>query len=348
MTNKEQPKHALLGASSSGRWIACPPSVNLSKGQPNRSSSYANEGTLAHEIAELALSCKAFKISRAQYGRRVGPLRKREHYHPDMERHAVDYAEHVLALAMGADTFDLRLETRVDYSRWASGGFGTTDAAMFNSFVLHVVDYKYGAGIPVDTVRNSQLMLYGLGAMETLGYEGERVVIHVVQPRVEFPAAPWETTRSELLEFAENEVVPAAKLALGGGGAFATGDHCKFCPSLSVCSFNVRQAFASVSAPGELEKKARADTEAEEADRISGKPAPIDPNLPASCVFLYEGRAMVVVETEDERETCRECDLSSIDCTSALREKRRPECTRQGRKNDTAAYLKYTNEAPTK
>ena len=50
--------HALLGPSSAARWMACPPSVNLTKDMPDTTSEYATEGSLAHEIAELKLKKK--------------------------------------------------------------------------------------------------------------------------------------------------------------------------------------------------------------------------------------------------------------------------------------------------
>ncbi|SQC97399.1 Protein of uncharacterised function (DUF2800) [Fusobacterium necrophorum subsp. necrophorum] len=52
--------HALLGPSSASRWMACPPSVNLTKDMPDTTSEYAAEGSLAHEIAELKLKKKSW------------------------------------------------------------------------------------------------------------------------------------------------------------------------------------------------------------------------------------------------------------------------------------------------
>ena len=47
--------HALLSPSSSKRWLNCPPSARLAESVENKSSVYADEGTLAHEIAQNAL-----------------------------------------------------------------------------------------------------------------------------------------------------------------------------------------------------------------------------------------------------------------------------------------------------
>lgn len=45
-------KHAMLSASSSARWLACPPSAQLCAALPDTVTDYAREGTCAHELAE--------------------------------------------------------------------------------------------------------------------------------------------------------------------------------------------------------------------------------------------------------------------------------------------------------
>ena len=48
-------KHALLSASSSERWIHCPPSARLSESYEDKGSDYAAEGTDAHSLCEFKL-----------------------------------------------------------------------------------------------------------------------------------------------------------------------------------------------------------------------------------------------------------------------------------------------------
>lgn len=47
--------HAKLSPSSAERWMSCPGSVALNEGKEDRGSSYAAEGTAAHELAEKIL-----------------------------------------------------------------------------------------------------------------------------------------------------------------------------------------------------------------------------------------------------------------------------------------------------
>lgn len=60
-------KHALLGASSAARWIACPPSARLTENMEGGSSKYAEEGSRAHEVCEAHLRhcLKYWKAGRA-------------------------------------------------------------------------------------------------------------------------------------------------------------------------------------------------------------------------------------------------------------------------------------------
>ena len=47
--------HAILSASSSSRWLACPPSARITAELPETTSIYAEEGTMAHALAEKTL-----------------------------------------------------------------------------------------------------------------------------------------------------------------------------------------------------------------------------------------------------------------------------------------------------
>ena len=109
------------------------------------------------------------------------------------------------------------VEHRLDYGEYVPGGFGTGDLVIVADGVLEVIDFKGGRGVRVEAERNSQLMLYGLGAVLEFDplYDIRTVRMTIVQPRLN-NLSTCETTADELIRWAETEV--AAQGAAGGEG----------------------------------------------------------------------------------------------------------------------------------
>lgn len=228
---KEGREHALLSASSAKKWINCPPSARLEESLSDTESSYAKEGTLAHAICELKLQ-KLFtdkNMTDRAYKGRLKKLQQDEAYAPEMEGYAEEYADYVSGIAFGfpAPPF-VAVEKRLDYSPWAPEGFGTGDCVILYGKELHVIDFKYGKGIPVKAEGNYQLALYALGAWNEFGllFPVEDVHLHVVQPRIPNNSS-WSTTLKELLSWGDIVVKPAAQKAFKGEGEFRPADYCK-------------------------------------------------------------------------------------------------------------------------
>lgn len=216
--------HAVLSASSAARWLACPPSAVAQELYPNDPSAYAQEGTMAHEVAE------AFARSRRDH---VAALYS-EDATDEMLRHAEEYANYI-AEHVTSETAIVLLEQRLDFSPWVPGGFGTGDCVILQGDTMDVIDYKYGVGVPVSAEWNPQLMLYGLGALNEYGfaYDIEHVRLHVYQPRIDNISA-FELTAAELEAWGE-EVKPVAALAAEGKGDYNPGEHCRFCRHAGKC-----------------------------------------------------------------------------------------------------------------
>ena len=80
----------------------------------------------------------------------------------------------------------IMVEHRLDYSEYVPEGFGTGDLVIVADGVIEVIDFKSGRGVRVDAHRNSQLMLYALGALLEFDplYDIHHVRMTIVQPRL--------------------------------------------------------------------------------------------------------------------------------------------------------------------
>lgn len=230
-------KHALLGASSAARWIACTPSARATEGLPDQESTYAAEGTRAHEVCEKALR---YKLAKWEAGKPFDLLSDwaQQSMPTEMFNAANQYVSFLHDQWVG---FSCRpgvfIEQEVDVSRWVPGGFGTCDCLMIGGGLLHIIDFKYGQGVPVSPVRNPQLMYYALGAYALFdGLESiDTVRMSIVQPRIQEEPETWELPLSDLLSWAREVLQPAAEMAWRGEGAFCPGEHCRFCKAHPAC-----------------------------------------------------------------------------------------------------------------
>jgi len=199
-------KHALLSASSSHRWLNCPPSARLELEFDDTESSAAAEGTAAHALAEHKLR-KALKM------RSKKPISPFDCDEMDEYTDAyVDFVLEQLELAKQSCSDPLVLiEQHLDFSKYVPDGFGTGDCILISDKALHIIDLKYGMGILVNAENNSQMMLYSLGALEIYDslYDIEEVSMTVFQPRRE-NASTWTIPVDELRDWAENELKPKA------------------------------------------------------------------------------------------------------------------------------------------
>lgn len=237
--------HALLSASSSKQWLHCPPSVRLQENFPNESSVYAEEGTFAHEVCE-------YKV-RKYLKERVKRPQSEEYDTEEIEQITDVYAEFVISIIEhmkenGCEPLAF-VEERVDYSHIAPSGFGTADMLIIGKDengkgLLHVCDFKTGAGVFVDADHNSQMMLYAIGALAAYGflYDIEIVRMSIIQPRLD-NISTFECSRQELEDWGES-IKPIAKLAYEGKGEQHPGDWCRFCRAKPVCKACADEALA--------------------------------------------------------------------------------------------------------
>lgn len=205
-------------ASGSVRWIPCPGSVMLCDGLPDQSSSYAEEGTLAHTIAAELL--------------KDGATVDTDELSEDLFQATIDYVNYVKELAAGKLLF---VEHRVDFSEalGQEDGSGTADAIIVGEEEIKIVDLKTGRN-PAFAL--PQLGLYAVGALEAFDHLGPfkqvRLVIH--QSRIGH-VDEVVLTLEELEAFMATARAAAAD-AMSDNPTFQPGEkQCRFCKAKASC-----------------------------------------------------------------------------------------------------------------
>lgn len=241
--------HAKLSSSASKRWLGCPGSVKLSEHYPNGSSIYADEGTIAHGMAEGMISkddklVQKYEVEAAKfYGE-----------HPELNgtflemkmilQPYVDYVFEEYAAQVHEDgAAQLMTEERVDLTEYIPGGFGTSDVVILRQGRLHIIDLKYGKGVSVSAEDNPQLKLYALGTLARFDmlYDIEDVVMTIYQPRLDNVCTDTIKAK-DLYAWGEEVIKPGAQLALSEDAPVHAGDWCQFCPARYDCKERARDA----------------------------------------------------------------------------------------------------------
>lgn len=236
--------HALLSPSSAHRWLNCPLAPRLEATLPEKSSEYAQEGTVAHSVCEISAKKHFKKVKAAEYNKVIKKLKTNALWDDEMLRTAETYVEHLAERAMSFPNEPyIAFEVKVDIADYVPEAFGRCDCVMFGGGTLILTDYKHGKGVPVSVVENPQLMLYALGALKLyqplFGGTLQKVELYIDQPRLNSYEG-WSCTASELLEWGET-VKPKANMAFMGFGEYHSGEWCRFCRANGVCKAQAEQ-----------------------------------------------------------------------------------------------------------
>jgi hypothetical protein len=250
--------HALLSASGSKRWLSCTPSAKLEATLPEQKRGsgafdFSQEGTMAHSLGEIKLRHHFGQIGIEEYEREYEIIKNTPYYNEDFEAHVDSYVLYVRSQIGEGDT--PLFEQRVDFSDWVPDGFGTADVVILSKHTIRVIDLKFGKGIPVSALDNTQLRLYALGAWAKFKeeYPDIREVSYTIhQPRLDSISTDG-TTIAKLVDWANYFVKPKAKKAWSGAGEFLPGDWCQFCRAKAQCrarsDFNTELARQEFKAP---------------------------------------------------------------------------------------------------
>jgi hypothetical protein len=224
-------KHAEFSPSSAVRWMTCPGSVAASRGLDDPSSSFADEGTAAHFMAEqILLGTDGASL--------VGqPADNGYIMTADMLGEVLKYTRYVQDV-VSATGGTLLVEQRLNISNITGepDAHGTSDTVILAGDELIVVDLKFGMGLRVDAENNPQLQIYALAALEEFGlaedFKRVRMVIH--QPRLNH-VSEWTQTVEEMQEFGL-DVSVAATIAKASDAPLVVSDAgCKYCRAKATC-----------------------------------------------------------------------------------------------------------------
>lgn len=240
--------HARYSPSQADRFFLCAGSVRECASAPPRpSSSYALEGTRAHDLLEAALNAGGVTAKEAWA---LDDAFKNDPLDAEMcaaVQDCIDYVNELIDLYDIDGTAVVYPERTINVPTVNCPGEadGHADVVIWFPFygVLYVIDYKHGAGVSVDVVENRQVQQYGGGAV--FGGQGaysqddvREVVLAIVQPRAFHPDGPireWSRTPAQIYDYlldldVQISVCEDPRAALVPGEA-----QCRWCDAAPLC-----------------------------------------------------------------------------------------------------------------
>lgn len=231
-------KHSLISPSNFERRMLCPGSLNAEKDLPDVPSKYSEEGTMLHKATAQYLYHKS-KVT----GKPGDILRYLSEEHRVVVKTAADYCLFLIKLRYNSYE---QHEKTFDLSFIYPGMRGTADTVLIkpiddSSLELHIIDYKFGKGVPVFSYQNFQLILYYLGVIndsEVKEFIGDRkysVHLHIVQPYIN--NSRWDLTEEERLEIEDLQSYKDVVRACFAPDAkrIASKKACQFCKAKPTC-----------------------------------------------------------------------------------------------------------------
>ena len=257
MIEIQDKKHSKISCSGLARVLNCPASLGAeAQANPDnirRSSRPAAEGTVAHEVCDLVMESDGLDTPADYLGVKMSADGYTFEVNAEMVDSVNEYVDHIHSIKTRTSN---NTECHSEY--WGclkAGGIegfngGTTDYLIvdFNRQVIEVIDFKYGAGVAVEVVGNSQLSAYALAyVFRLISRDGPDVDLYewtvrlcIVQPRAyhkDGPIREWVTTGGEIMDWYINEVKPRLIEAQSPNPPFAPStSNCRFCEASGNCT----------------------------------------------------------------------------------------------------------------
>ena len=259
-TGKPASSHTVASPSALHRLMRCPGSAVLCKSVPEKSSSYAEEGTLFHSVMEYILKSKLGEQVTNKWIR----MYIETYSTIVLEKEATD--EMVDCVQDAVEWFNLNFinasqiiaETRLPMY-YSDKDFGTADVIVLFDDKLVIVDWKYGKGVDVSPNNNPQLISYAVSALKYLSSQHidirkfKEIETIIYQPRIYTgdTVKSYKYTMQELVQQSKiiKEAVDkvyalyskSANSKIVKENLSASDEACKFCPAKMICKAYAKQ-----------------------------------------------------------------------------------------------------------
>lgn len=227
-------EHSPLGGSGAHRFLACPRSVQLSRGIVESESEHAALGTAAHALGE-----RCIKTGRDPW-EFIGGKAKGIEIDKDMADAVHVYTSFARSARDDANQGNRWVELPFHCPDLHPLYYSTADLVDLYEDRRHleITDYKHGAGIVVEAENNAQLMMYACGVLEHLGLWQSvlTVTMRIVQPRgfhFDGPIREHTMPVADLRAWLYDVLLPGMEATKAADAPTASGDHCRFCPARS-------------------------------------------------------------------------------------------------------------------
>ena len=221
--------HSEFSPSRLSRILACPGSVQACRGnQTTKSSKYAEEGTLLH-----------LAMTKAMEG---VPIDKHMLKPVILESEQLEALQDCYKYANELSQFTntgVGIEKEVTLEGFGIPEiYGTCDIVMrmVNPDVIHIIDWKFGKGVPVYAEENDQLIAYALGAVEDAKFLNmyQEIWLHIAQPRLN-TFSRWQLTQERANEWLDN-ARKAVLMASSKNAPIIPGEkQCRWCDVKQIC-----------------------------------------------------------------------------------------------------------------
>lgn len=250
--------HAKFSPSKMHRLIPCPGSFVLESQFEDKRNDYADEGTVAHDVAA---HCLRSGLDATGWVGLSADVDARGNVSPkdddsgkfkideEFAAHVQTYLDTVRRLANGKI---LLVEQRVDFSETVGvkNQFGTSDCIIIDTANRHLIvgDLKFGMGVKVFAERNAQMLTYAAAVLETFADTLppiDKITMFISQPRIDH-YDEWTCDMEELKRFVATmrNAILTATVAMKDWEAdrelipeyFGPGKkQCTFCKAEGVC-----------------------------------------------------------------------------------------------------------------